>query len=132
MSRHWWLAVWIVWLGVVLCATIVYHNVFVGHSHWFLVQWLPSKGPGTWLEYVLDVAANVLLFGPLGYAQAPAGLSPTRRGLLVMGVTSFVLSLGIELVQVYSHNRLASTSDIVANTLGGILGAYLRLRYPYW
>ena len=132
MNERRWQLLWVGWLGVILSLTIIYSNVFVGHSHWMLVQWLPSKGTGTWAEYGLDVVGNVLLFLPLGYAQGPAGLILTRRLLLSIGLTSLLLSMGIELFQVYSHNRLASTSDLFANTLGGLLGGlvYERLVAP--
>ncbi len=128
-----WLLGWGVWIGVIVCATTVYGNVFVGHSHWNLVQWIPTKGTGTWMEYGADVLANVVLFAPFGYAQRPAGMVPARlvragKSLLWIGLAGLALSMTVELVQVYSHNRLGSTSDLATNTLGALLGGYLCVR----
>lgn len=134
LPRAIWRLGWALWVGVIVCATTVYGNVFVGHSHWELVQWIPTKGTGTWAEYAADVLANIVLFAPLGYAQRPAGLLPARlaqagKGLLYIGLTALALSMAVELVQVYSHNRQGSTSDLMANTLGGLLGGYLYAHY---
>lgn len=110
------------WLVVILCATTVYSNVFVGHSHWMLVKWIPLYPYGSWSEYWLDLGQNLLLFLPLGYAQARAGLAGTSRPLAVITITGLLISTGIELFQVYSHNRSPATTDIILNGAGSLLG----------
>ncbi|GKS58165.1 hypothetical protein YTPLAS18_16920 [Nitrospira sp.] len=107
---------------VILCATTVYSNVFVGHSHWMLVKWIPFYRYGSWTEYFLDLGQNLLLFLPLGYAQPRAGLAGTAHPLRVIAITGLLVSTGIELFQVYSHNRSPATTDIVVNGIGSLLG----------
>ncbi len=128
MTQPRWRLACALWVLVILWATTIYSNVFVGHSHWNLVQWVPSPGTGTWLEFATDVLANIGLFAPLGFTLGPAGLFPTRRRLVLATAVSLALSMSVELVQVYSHNRLGATSDLMANTLGGLVGAYLQMK----
>lgn len=73
-------------------------------------------------DYALaDAAANVALFVPLGWALARTG-GPFVTGLAVVLTTT----IGIESLQ---HGvipgRVASVADILANTLGGVVGMVL-------
>lgn len=62
----------------------------------------------------LQIAANIALFVPLGY-----GLRRPRRAALA----SLLLSAGIELFQYRWILGLASADDVLANLIGGLLGA---------
>ncbi|MFO0773855.1 MAG: VanZ family protein [Nitrospiraceae bacterium] len=128
LSPSTWRLLWVLWLGVIVCATTIYSNIFVGHSHWNLVQWIPSPGVGTWWEYASDVVTNMALFAPLGFIQRPAGFVGASRTLLWIAVTGLLVSMSVELVQVYSHNRLGSTSDLASNTLGALCGGLTWIR----
>lgn len=67
---------------------------------------------------------NVLLFVPLGMLLPelfPADC-PLSRRLLVTGLTSLALSTGIELMQWCRTLGTAETDDVLANTLGALLG----------
>ena len=64
----------------------------------------------------LQIAANVVLFVPFGYSL--------RRPLRAVFV-SLVVSVGIELIQYHWILGLASVDDVLANALGGALGAGL-------
>jgi len=70
----------------------------------------------------MDFFANVLLFTPFGYLQLRAGLNLLRREMLSTVVTALALSLGVEFAQVYTHNRFASTADVLSNVMGAMLG----------
>ena len=71
----------------------------------------------------LDVVANTVMFLPLGLTLA---LATGRRWATV--VACAVLTLAIELLQVrVVIGRDASVSDLMANTLGGWIGAELAL-----
>ena len=65
------------------------------------------------------VALNVLLFVPLGIVLALL----TRRPWWWAVLPAFVVSGAIELVQGRWLDRVGSWSDVVANTLGALLGA---------
>ena len=104
-------------LALVLLATTWPISDFQDHPHWFRVEWIPFS------QYLrpFDVVANVLLFVPFG-AAAAAGTTDPRRVRVVM-YAGLALALAVELSQVYTHNRIATTTDVVTNTAGAWLGA---------
>jgi glycopeptide antibiotics resistance protein len=89
-----------------------------------------------------DVVGNVFLFMPLGFGIALRERSSTlqsesfgarqrqRRGLnlyktlAVAAIASMMLSLGVEIVQVFLPARCSSWIDICTNTTGGFCGAF--------
>ena len=76
-----------------------------------------------------DVAANVLLYLPLGTCLA--WLLAARHGstLAVLGATLIAagLSFAIEFAQLYETRRVASLADFACNTAGAFLGGGLAL-----
>ena len=68
---------------------------------------------------VLEFLANVALFTPLGALLVLA--FPGVRWWAVL-LTGFLLSVGIELVQLTIPSRVSAVSDVVANTAGTALG----------
>lgn len=80
-----------------------------------------------------DVVQNVLLFVPFGALGVAAARRARRTATRIALVTllGFVLSAAVELLQLLMRNRVTSTGDIMANTIGafaGALGAGLALR----
>jgi hypothetical protein len=72
----------------------------------------------------LDVFNNVVLFVPLGVAFAVATDRRWRSILACVAITTFVESMQIRIVQ----GRDSSLSDLLANSLGGVIGVELALR----
>lgn len=73
----------------------------------------------------VDVFLNVLLFLPLGLGLALAGFS-ARRTVALCALTTLL----IELLQMKAvPGRDASLSDLLSNTLGGAVGAFLAGRW---
>jgi VanZ family protein len=70
-----------------------------------------------------DVAANTLLYFPLGFFAFYALQSRTLPAVAGAIAAGFALSLLVELVQFYDRGRVQGLSDICANTLGALLGA---------
>ena len=102
-------------LAAVLAATLLPWSNFVGHSHWAQVQWIPFYGRR--LDW-FDIAANVALFAPLGYFGAfLAVLLPGKKQLWVL-VGATLLSTSAEFIQIYSHGRFPSATDIGCNIVG--------------
>ena len=76
-----------------------------------------------------DVAANVLLYLPLG-ACVFWLLAPRHGdafGLLAATLIAAALSFAIETAQLYETRRVASLADFTCNTAGGFAGAWLAL-----
>jgi hypothetical protein len=101
--------------SAVLAAAYPWQDV-VGHSHWSRVGWIPFVSwPAPWL----DIAGNLLLFVPVGVF---AGLSFAR----VIPTTLFIalaLSVFVETMQLYSHSRFPSATDVVCNVAGAVAAA---------
>lgn len=72
-----------------------------------------------------DIAANVLVYAPLGFLALVA-LQPLLRStaaVVVATLASASLSLALEAIQTYLPSRIASNLDLAANAAGGLLGA---------
>ena len=82
---------------------------------------LYQRGVPVWVDFhTLEFGANVAMFVPLGIC---VGLLLSRRkqwaGIFILPV----ISLAIELAQYwFLVNRLATVSDVIANSIGGWVG----------
>ncbi len=94
---------------------------FVGHSHWELVEWVPFSR-GVWR---FDIIANIALFVPFG---ATVAWRRSGRVVVLVILAGALLSIAIELYQVYCHGRFATMTDVLTNTCGAALGASLAAR----
>lgn len=75
-----------------------------------------------------DTLLNVVLFTPLG-----AALFTAWRSVSKAGAACALFSAGIELAQmVWIPGRDSNPSDLIFNSLGGILGALLAFTAPWW
>jgi len=93
---------------------------FQGHTHWAKVGWIPFY---SWPVRLRDIVANVLLFAPFG-----AALSMNLRRSRIVTIAVFLgslVSLVGEATQLYSHTRFPSATDLVCNSVGSGLGAWL-------
>lgn len=121
-------------LIVILLVTVRPWYGFVGHSHWANVEWVPfSHGVRPF-----DCVANVLLFVPLGAALTwgrfgggeaplPGGRSPwksPRAAIVQATIAGALLSMAVELYQVYCHGHFPTMTDVLTNTTGAWLGAW--------
>lgn len=97
-------------------------STYVGHSHWDLVEWVPFIGG----IYPFDIVANVLLFTPFGAVFA---WSRRRRPIARAVLAGALLSLVIELYQVYCHGHFPGMTDVLTDSCGTWLGAHLAWRY---
>lgn len=73
-----------------------------------------------------DFGINILGFFPLGYlllALFPPDEEQCFRRCLVVVLSGLVLSLFIEVAQYYIPGRTSSMNDLVANGIGGVVGA---------
>jgi glycopeptide antibiotics resistance protein len=110
------------WSAVILAVTVPWTD-FVGHTHWQKVQWIPFRSPPV---KIVDVAANTLLYVPLGYLLLKA--TAPRARLWHAAVLAGALSIAVEWSQLYSHYRFPSVQDVVCNVFGACVGAWLAPR----
>jgi glycopeptide antibiotics resistance protein len=124
----------ILWIVFILLVGVLPLRNFVGHAHWEYIKWVPIptvedlRSPKYLLDISSDIVGNALLFLPLGYVlrRLLTSSSPLRQLLIAAGIGG-TLSLGIELYQVYCHNRFPSIFDIITNVTGTLLGVRLSL-----
>jgi len=118
----WWI-LWGTWTIVILGVTLPPFKYFVGHAHWDMVRWIP------FYDHPLvpfDMIANIILFVPFGYLlkRALSGRSGRQAWILTFLLAGGI-STAIEIYQIFCHNRVPSTTDIVTNLLGAIIGVLL-------
>jgi len=84
--------------------------------------------------YGRDPLINILGFAPLGFFAVAVsrrrGATPGAPVAVRAIVLGLLLSLAIEIFQVQLPARVSSATDVVFNTLGTALGAWLALRGP--
>ena len=86
-----------------------------------------------WVEFqpdrssAVDIAVNIAGFVPLGFLLSAFLWSTTRshRPVLTAIVIGALISLTIELLQVYIPQRSSGMTDVITNTLGTAMGAIL-------
>ena len=86
---------------------------------WFLMAPLPKYWTG------FDVVSNVLGYMPLGFFLALSALRTGREryALALAMLAALLLSLAMEVLQVYLPDRVPSNLDLMLNVAGGALGA---------
>ena len=111
---------WLLFAGaILLIVVVVLPREFQNHTHWAKVRWVPFVTPPVRIR---DLAGNVMLYVPFGFAAArlPGRGRGARTILLATG-----LSLFTEWTQIFSHDRIPSTTDVCCNMLGAGLGGFL-------
>ena len=87
---------------------------------------LGQPWPRYWTAF--DLIANVVVYAPLGFfltltlRRLPGGM---RAAAVLAVLGSGLLSLGLEALQSWLPNRVASNVDLACNTLGSLLGSLL-------
>jgi hypothetical protein len=81
--------------------------------------------PQSFSDVADDVVPNLILYAPLGFVLALAGVS--RQ---LTAVTAVALASSIELYQALCTHSVCAPRDVLANTLGALVGSLLVGRRP--
>ncbi|MET0479970.1 MAG: VanZ family protein [Mycetocola sp.] len=104
-------------------------RVLSGSLHSFLDRLRAAGLPDLFRYGVVEFGANVLLFVPLGFALAlllPRGRRWIAAFLCVAG------SFAAEFAQLALRpERVADPTDVLANSIGGVLGTFLAVALQY-
>lgn len=120
LSAAQWCA-WVVSALLVLRIVLPWHDL-QDHAHWGKVQWIPFVSPPI---KMIDIVGNVLLYMPFGYF---GGTTAGRRWSPWMVLAcAAALSLSTESVQLFSHRRYPSTTDVLCNVTGCLAGLCVAL-----
>jgi uncharacterized membrane protein YccC len=102
--------------AVILLTPLSYGAMIDGIDKWLRQDLgLTFFGAG-WVEFT----GNVLLFVPLGFFVTLFFSRPWVGAVLGM-----VISAGVEIVQIVIPHRHASLRDVISNTIGAAIGAFI-------
>ena len=120
-----WRTILCLWLISVLLVISFPWPKFDGTPHWENIQWIPFTHLSFHQTVMAETAANFLAFIPIGYLMVRS-LSPgSRHPFFLASLLGFWSSVGIEFYQLFCHDRVPSTTDVLMNVSGTVLGAWL-------
>ena len=111
------------WVLAVVLITFPWTS-FQNHPHWMLVRWHPFDGRAQPLDLVLNIAFYI----PGGALLTALASGSGRRRVAVALAATTMLSLLTEATQLFSHGRVPSLVDVMANQMGAWLGSMVALR----
>ena len=119
-----WRILLFLWLLCVLLVISLPWSKFDGSAHWSNVQWLPFTHLSFHPAVITEATLNLIAFIPVGYLGIRSFL-PGSRPLFYAALLGFAASFGIEAYQLFCHDRVPSTSDIIMNVGGTSIGIWL-------
>lgn len=105
------------WILVVVAVSGPWFGI-VREPQWGRVTWIPFQG---FEDKPRDIVANFLLFIPFGWSFA--GSRPGARGVLASMATSLVVSLAVEIPQLFYRLRDPSATDVLMAICGAAAGS---------
>ena len=112
----WCLALYVIAVAVVVLTPVSYAGIVHRIAAFIRADLgLDFFGSG-WIEF----AANIAMFLPLGFLLTLLFRHPWYGTILAV-----VLSAGVEIAQIVIPDRQASVRDVISNTIGAAVGAFL-------
>jgi glycopeptide antibiotics resistance protein len=105
------------WLLALVAVLFPWGDV-TDHTHWMNVSWVPFRPP----IHAFDIAANTAIFIPFGFLWRRSWASSRFRTALS---AAGALSVCAESVQLFSHARFPSATDVATNVIGAAIGLWL-------
>ena len=128
MIKSVWRVLLVFWLVSVVIVISLPGEKFDGTPHWESIQWIPFAALSFHRDVVTETLANFLAFVPIGYLAIRSFAFGIKRPLLLAGLFGLAASFSIELSQLFCRSRVPSSTDLIFNTAGAILGAQLALK----
>ncbi|MCD6459045.1 VanZ family protein [bacterium] len=94
------------------------------------VRWIPYIIGGR-RESLTDIFSNIILFIPLGFCTASL-LKKSGKiifPLIISCLAGFIVSSTVEMLQLFTTERVSSITDILNNTLGAFCGSSAAILY---
>lgn len=134
----WWLLtitsmVWLLWMTLSPDNTPNHINLVPLAEHGRALACLMSgecvPRPVLWFLFI-DVLGNIVVFIPLGIGLAGIFCGNNLRQMLHRTIMlGFLMSLTIELAQLTIPSRATDVDDLIFNTLGTLLGAFVVIAF---
>jgi|KBSMisStandDraft_5_1062788.scaffolds.fasta_scaffold29891_5 VanZ family protein len=110
---------------IVLGTTLPWHTMDAS-LQWWRVDWVPFPSDTLQPGMVLDIAVNIIMYLPFGYAGRQWLERKTEALTLtyIVGMAA-LLACSTEFIQIFNPARCPSTADVIMNALGAALGAWV-------
>lgn len=94
-----------------------------------LFDFITARWPRYWTRW--DLGMNVACYVPLGFLVTASLLARFKpgRAVLMASLAAALLSFGMETLQNFLPTRVSSNLDLTTNSLGGLLGSLMGLRW---
>lgn len=135
LKQHWLNILTFLYIFFIIYSTVVPFN-FILNSEFIpyrlhKIQWIPFKGGITGLNRS-DIVANMIFFIPLGVLFTLRIILSEYRNLrikewLKVIISGAIVSISVEVLQIFTFDRQTSFTDIIMNSLGTLVGAVLIL-----
>ena len=132
MLRPFWRLLLLIWIVTLLLGISWPWSKFDGTPHWERVHWVPFQHVRLTPSLLSDFEfmANIFVFVPLGFLiirSFPPKSAGTWRALLPALLVGGLCSFGLEIYQLFCHDRVPSVTDVINNVSGTVLGAGIAL-----
>ncbi len=127
MVISFWRLLLLLWLACVLFVISLPWAKFDGSPHWENVLWIPFSGLVFSAATLVETGINVLAFIPIGYLLVRSLPPAIARPLLLALLLGLCCSISAELYQLFCRDRVPSTTDVLTNVAGTVLGARMAL-----
>ena len=127
MLKSAWRLMLCLWLAAVLLVISYPWSKFDATPHWKNVQWMPFTHLSFHQAVLIETALNLLAFIPIGYLTVRSLSLRSRSPYLIASLLGFCSSACIEIYQLFCHDRVPSTSDILMNVTGTVIGVWLAM-----
>ena len=114
---------WVFWVLIVWFVSFPWIG-FTFEPQWHRIHSVPLSDPA---DKFRDIAANILLFLPFGFAVTRRRAAVT--GLLLTVGLAVIVSVSAEAMQLFSTKRYPSATDVVAGVLGAVAGSLTTLAF---
>jgi glycopeptide antibiotics resistance protein len=115
------------WLAAVLLVISLPWSKFDSTPHWKNVQWIPFAHLSLHPTVLVETSLNILAFIPVGYLTVRSLSPQNRRPFVLALLLSSCSSVSIEVFQLFCHDRVPSTTDVLMNVAGTAVGVWLAL-----
>ena len=89
------------------------------------INWVPFVDLDGSRASIPDIVQNILFFVPFGFLGLLSFSRYKFFALFLVTFFGFVISLNIELLQLMTHDRTTSITDLICNTTGAAIGAVI-------
>jgi glycopeptide antibiotics resistance protein len=108
---------WPFWIVVIAIASGPWFGV-VHDPQWSRVTWIPFQG---FEDKPRDMLVNLLLFVPFGWSFTTS--HPRRGGVWLTILAALLVSIAVEIPQLFFRLRDPSATDIVMAVFGAAIGS---------